>query len=184
MLENLNEFIGVQRVSKTKADKKVDSIIKDIFVSMEQMLCIDLKEYKTIQELIEKKRKANDEQSYFWDWMNENGLVKFRNLLSNNLPDEEELHDLLDYRDMILQLDIENNILDSYFTSIADTLDELNELNQGGVSEQAATFEQEDFIPKLNNSIRYHICSEKQKWIVNSYKSPTRKSGTFVILYC
>lgn len=188
MLGNLGEFIGVQRISKTKADRKLESIIKDIFVSMEKMLCIDLKEYETIQKLIEEKRKANNEQSYFWDWMNENGLAKLKNLLSINLPDEEELHDLLDYRDMILQLDIENNIVDSYFMSIADTLNELNELNQG-LSEQAATFEQEDFIQKvLNDSIEYHISrstiSEKQRWIVNNDKSPTGKSGTFVILYC
>lgn len=58
---------------------------------------------------------------------------------------------------MILQPDIENNIVDSYFTSTADTLNELNELKQG-VSEQAATFEQKDFIQKvLNDSIEYHI---------------------------
>lgn len=98
-----------------------------------------------------------------------------------NLPNEEELHDLLDYRDMILQPDIENNIVDSYFTSTADTLNELNELNQG-VSEQAATFEQKDFIQKvLNDSIEYHISrstiGQKQRWIVNWTRQKTSSNG-------
>lgn len=186
VMKSLSDFIEVQRTSVSSADKKLDSIITDIFVSLEEMLAFDLREYTTIRQLIEEKRDENDEQSYFWDWMDETGLTKLRTILSGNLHDSEELHDLLDYREMLLQLDKENKIVDGLFASIVDTLNNLDEFNQG-ISEQAAAIEHEGFTKKLlNESIEYKVSgsstNEKQRWTVNPDKSPAGKGGAFVIL--
>lgn len=181
MIKNLREFIGVQRKMVTSVDKKVDLIIREIFDSMEKVLSIDLKGYDNIQQLIAEKGNVNDEQSYFWDWLDENGLSKLDRILRSNLPDLEELHDLLDYREMILQLDIESQILDSYFISIADTLTSIDDYIQMG-SEQAAA-EESPYSDTTYETIEYHVSgsehNRKQRWIVNHNKSPAEKKQDF-----
>ena len=185
MMKYLYDFIDVERANKTRADKKVDSLIQLIFSSMEQILDIELYQYDSIQSLIEEKRSLNDEYSYFWDWMKETGLNKLKTVLNQSLPDHEEIHDSLDYREMILNLDIDNNIVHSYFASVADTIDVLYELTLG-INEMCATEENEPD-SSYDLSIEYHHSSESSQyntqWVVSQNKSPAGNSGTFVVLY-
>lgn len=184
MRDDLWGFIGVQRKVVTDADKKVNQLIQKIFQSMEIILDIDLKHYDNIRQLIKEKRNANDDQSYFWDWLDENGLFYLEIVLENNsLPYEGGMHELLDYHEMILDLDIENQISDSYFMSIADTLTSIGDYVQT-ISEQAATVEQ--YCSKGLRDTEYHVSDverdSKQKWIVRNNKSCFPTAG-FLFLY-
>lgn len=124
---NLWGFLGIQRVTLTKTDEKVNHMIKNIFDTLSNLLDINISKYKDIHQLINDKRVLNDSQSYFWDWLNEKGYPYLQEILKINFPNDETLLELLDYRQMVLELDLETQMIDNYFTSIADTLESIKE---------------------------------------------------------
>ncbi|GAA0431848.1 hypothetical protein GCM10008983_05560 [Lentibacillus halophilus] len=186
MNNNLWHFIGVQRKTRTDADKKVDLIMNEIFKSLDLLLVIKLENYRDIHQLIEEKRRQDNETAYFWDWLNEDGLFKIKQILQYNLADSEELHGFLDYRDMILKLDAESQIPDSLFTSIADTVTEIHGLIET-ISEETATIEEQRYRSPFNEEpIQYpipvDIHQNEQQWVVNKSESPAGNSRTFIVV--
>jgi hypothetical protein len=131
---------------------------------------------------MDEKRNKNDSQSYFWDWLADIGLSKLKKIINYNLSDSDEVYGLLDYREMILQLDIESKIVDSYFTSIADTITTIYDYIQAR-AEQAATKEPSYSNKITGETIEYHVSDskyrKKHRWIMNNSESPAVKKQDF-----
>ncbi|WP_100010116.1 hypothetical protein [Lentibacillus sediminis] len=177
MINNLERFIGVQQRIVSDADKKMNGLMEQIFQTLDDLLIINFNQYHDIHKLIEEKRSQDNETAYFWDWLDEHGLEKMKRIAQSSLPNSEELHDLLEYRKMLLELDAESQIADSLFTSIADTLSQIDEF-VGAISEEAATVkEKQDYessfteesipinLPKIDHTI-------PSQWIIIESKSP------------
>lgn len=149
MNSQLWDFIGVHRTAESDADTQVDVIVRTIFASFKIFLNVDYAKYKNIEQLIQLKQSVGDESAYFWDWFDESGLQMLRELSQSTLTDDEDMLHFLHYRNMLLEMDIENGIIESYMTSVAETLTAIAEFIQAQ-SEVSATisFSEEAQLPK------------------------------------
>jgi hypothetical protein len=183
MKDNLQEFIGVHnREAVSVANKKFNHLMCKVFKAAETVLGVDLDAYENVQHLIEEKRNADDSHSYFWDWFQDVGLERLKEISERELPDTEETDNLLGYREMILELDIESCNADNLFTSISDTITAVYEHIQS-MSGHAATRERIYSKEIQYETVAYHVSGSnqqhKQIWVVNYNKSPAGKKQDF-----
>lgn len=157
MSYNVWEFIGVQRSENSQSDQILKEIFTDAFNAICEQLNLDISDYSSIKELI--SSQLQEEMGYFFTWLEDEGINSIRKTESIKLKDTEETLHFLEYRKMLLEMDIENNIIESLLTSIAETITSIDEFMDSYL-EQAAT-----------TSIRdeYLLVSEQQT-LVSSYQ--------------
>ncbi len=172
-------FIGVQRDTITTADEKLNEFTINMFESLEHLLGLNKDEYSSIQELIDGQRGLDNEYSYFWDWFNEKGLTDLKIILSMNIPDHEAFFNLIDYREMLLELDVENGLVEGYFSTFADTVSILKEHLIS--AEYAASTTMEDKVKLERYFMGYVKVPEKEKnsHLAYSYKNPAEVQQDF-----
>lgn len=181
MKKKLCEFIGVQCNEISEADKKISTITEQIFNTVQHMQNFNLEDFENLDYLIRSMKELNNESSYFWDWMEEKGHRDLCFILQESVHDSKELLELLNYREMLLEMDAENEILDSYFISVADTITALKEFVIAE-KEEAAAEDKLDSYHNWNNAI---IHDENKKtnnfnWTYE-YKNPAEQKQDFLL---
>ncbi|MCA1010376.1 hypothetical protein [Halobacillus halophilus] len=139
MTNTLFSFIGVHKDINTEADEKFVAIVQQIMTSIEKLTGFELNDYDSLQDLIDDAKVNGGKQRYFWDWLDEKGQGSLKTILRHSLPDNDDVLDLLEYREMLLEIDVQNGILSSYFTSVADTLYAIREVTLAYLEESAAS---------------------------------------------
>ncbi|HLQ82711.1 MAG TPA: hypothetical protein VK121_02535 [Pseudogracilibacillus sp.] len=144
MCEELFDFMEVDKTTHTTLDQMKEDLIFNMLNHMEKVLHVNFKDYDNMSQLIEEKIKLDEDVSYFWDWLEHYGYKRIKTILEHSLGNHEDLEAELEYRQFVLEMDIESNVLDNFFTSVADTVSMLYDLNDKN-SEIAVTLNDEIF---------------------------------------
>lgn len=140
MNECMYNFMGIKKVCTTKLDQTKEELMLSMIISVQKLFEIKLEDYNNLTELIVSKRRVTGEMTYFWDWLDEYGYEKIKEVLETSIIDNEELEEELEYRKFVLEMDSESAIPDNLFMSIADTIQVLYDYVQIN-SETSATLE-------------------------------------------
>lgn len=143
MNENIWGFMGIQRMDQTESDRLLTSIMKSMMNSLFHVTHLSPSDFSSFTDMVKYGIELNDDYSYFWDWMNEYGLDYIEIMGKTTLTDTEETLDFLAYRQMLLEMDIENEIVFNLFLSISELLTAVNEFIQMRL-ESAATYQEYD----------------------------------------
>lgn len=127
---NVWEFMGIQRSDQTESDRLLTSIMDNVMNSLSRFTNLSPADFSSFAEMVKYGRKLNNDYSYFWDWMDEYGIGYIKTIGETMLPDTEEILDFLSYRQMVLEMDIENEIVSNLFLSISELLTAINEFIQ------------------------------------------------------
>lgn len=177
MNQDVWEFIGTRKLVRTEADQMVTQLIHDAIESVHHFLKIEPSTFSSIHEMIDYGRARNDEHSYFWDWMHDIGLEQLQIISKHNFSDSEEMLDLLNYRQMLLDMDIENGIISNLFISISESLTTITEYIQTSL-EQSVSIEVDLAEESITIPIHQHI--EKQHSWVLRQNSAIKQQSFFV----
>lgn len=174
MFNKIRPFFLNSKTSDSESEKLLDQFFSKFFDSMKKMLNVDVGNYGNIKEmlnLIDKK-----EYNYFWEWFRKKGLVKINDILYKNISDSDDILDLLDYRILILELDIDNNNFDSIIESFIDSIDNIYlELKQSNNDYHYLQISKQKLDILYENSIEKHT-----EWKI--YEKPLNSSGFSVII--
>lgn len=177
MSYNVWDFIGVQRSEKSNADFLLKEIFSKAFLSLFEQFKLNISEILTIEQLI--KSQLTQEQGYFFEWLDEEGLDSIRKLELINIEDTEDNLHFLEYRQMLIEMDIENGIVDSLLTSIAETITSIDQFIENYL-EQAATISfTSDDLPNQFMVGQFSITKGTNSFIWNNETNPAETQQDF-----
>lgn len=121
-------FFGGYNYQESEAHEILDNFFDQILTFINEQLEVNVEDYTNINELVS-SQLSNREESivYFWNWLDNTGINLISNILQSKLSQSDEFLDLLDHRLYILEMDIESQIKDSVYHSIADSLKSIND---------------------------------------------------------
>ncbi|RAK20351.1 hypothetical protein B0I26_1042 [Anoxybacillus vitaminiphilus] len=144
MNENVWEFMGIQRTDQTESDRLLTSIMNRMMSSLSHFTNLYPSDFSSFAEMVKYGKAINNDHSYFWDWMDEYGIGYIKTIGKTTLPDTEETLNFLSYRQLLLEMDIENGIASNLFLSISELLTAVNEFIRVHL-EPAVTYVEHDF---------------------------------------
>ncbi|AKP48749.1 hypothetical protein [Bacillus smithii] len=158
---NVWEFMGIQRTDQTESDRLLTFIMNSMISSLFHCMKWSPANFVSFPQMVKYGIELDDENSYFWDWMNEYGIGYVKNIGKTTLPDTEEILNFLTYRQMLLEMDIENEIHSNLLLSISELLTALNEFITGCMESSATdlvdVFEETVFFNNRLKSDSDHI---------------------------
>lgn len=125
MSVNVWNFIGRQSKTTSEADRLITKLYETVFQSIRDFSGLDYELVSSVELLIVEGKKTSSEYEYFWDWMEDIGLVKIREIADFSYTDTDEFLDLLDFMIYSLTEDSRNGINDIIVSSIADVIGEI-----------------------------------------------------------
>lgn len=127
MVRPWNFFDGIS-YQESEAHIILDNYLNQVLLFMEDHLGVNVADFNNINTLVDSQLFNKDpDVLYFWDWMDSKGIEMFRTILRSNLLQTDEFLDLLDHRLYVLELDMQSNIKDNIYHSIAESLNTISD---------------------------------------------------------
>lgn len=128
MEKRLRDFLNISKSSIGEADRILEEILISIFNAIDELLGMRYQDYKSLNEMIDDGVEKKDQYSYFWSWLKDHGIDSLDKIISLSLNDTDNTLDILEDRMFIIELDIKNGIISSFFESIASTFTVIDQL--------------------------------------------------------
>ncbi|MEK5038056.1 hypothetical protein [Sporosarcina sp. FSL K6-3457] len=118
---NYKQFMGLTTPIHSKADVMLNGLLKDLVLSMDHYFQSTTSKSNDFHCFVNESKKQYPEVLYFWEWMDEKGFRLLKEL-DKRLPESEEIVEYLNYRRVILEMDVESGELDNFLLSVTELL--------------------------------------------------------------
>ena len=116
-------FFGVDKKVVTETDRKLINLLDRYFAVVRDVAGVNYKEYNNIDQFIDAFASASQNNKFFGVWLKSFGKKTLKDIAELNFPSQSEnLLDIIDYREFVLDQEIENGISDDLLTSITDSI--------------------------------------------------------------
>ncbi len=122
---NVWNFIGVSKTIDNEAERLLDQLFEKVFVNIQGFSGLSYKEFRNIEDMVDNAKHSENSYSYFWSWLENQGIVKLKKIASTRFYSDDETLDLLEYRMFVLEQDMEGNIVHNLIESLADGISEI-----------------------------------------------------------
>jgi len=118
---NYKQFMGLTSPIQSKTDMLLNGLLKDLILSMDHYFQSATGKSEDFHCFVAESKKQYPEALYFWEWMDEKGFGLLKEL-DKKLPESEEIVEFLNYRRVILEMDVESDSLDRFLLSVTELL--------------------------------------------------------------
>lgn len=118
---NYKQFMGLTTPIHSKTDVMLNGLLEDLVLSMDHYFQSATSKSDDFHCFVAESKKQYPEVLYFWEWMDEKGFSLLKEL-DKRLPESEEIVEYLNYRKVILEMDVESGELDNFLLSVTELL--------------------------------------------------------------
>ena len=173
-------FMELTTPVKSKSDIVWNDLLGDLLLAMDTYFDLPTAGYKNIHQYAEVSKIQNLDVLYFWKWMDDKGFDLLKGL-DKRFPESDEIIEHLNYRRVVLGMDVSSGSLDIFLLSVTELLLAVSEFI-ASYFEAAASAATTITITDMKISLPYNrIEDNDNKWeIIGS--SDTNGAGLLLYL--
>lgn len=130
-------FMELTTPVKSKSDIVWNDLLGDLLSAMDTYFHLPTAGYENIHQYAEVSKIQNLDMLYFWEWMDDKGFDLLKGL-DKRFPESDEIIEHLNYRRVVLGMDVSSGSLDIFLLSVTELLLAVSEFI-AGYFETAAT---------------------------------------------
>lgn len=118
---NYKKFMGLTTPIKSNTDMMLNNLLTDLYLAMNQYFQMDTEKSNNLHQFVNSSKNEYPEVLYFWEWMDDKGFDLLE-LWDKRLPESDEIIEFLNYRKVILGMDVSSGSLDTFLLSVTELL--------------------------------------------------------------